>query len=382
MGEWRLFSIEQIKADSPNALATGPFGSAISSKFFTEKGVPVIRGGNLSAEISNRLAEDGLVFISEDKAKEFKRSEVRKGDLIFTCWGTINQVGFIDGKGTYLFYIISNKQMKLTPHPDKADSLFLYYYFSSPQVQEQIIGNNIGSSVPGFNLGQLKTMELNLPPLPEQKAIASVLSSLDDKIDLLHRQNKTLEALAETLFRQWFVEQAQEDWEEVKLGDFFDISSGKGLKRDRFNDAGVIPVLGANGEIGRTSDYLFEEKLIFTGRVGTLGNIFIVNGDKVWLSDNTLVFRKIRWFYFVYFTLKSSHLEDFNVGSTQPLVRQSDIKEIPVNIPSNDELDFFEDSVSHLFEKMEANKNQIRTLEKLRDTLLPKLMSGEVRVAV
>jgi type I restriction enzyme S subunit len=98
--------------------------------------------------------------------------------------------------------------MKLTPHPDKADSLFLYYYFSSPQVQEQIIGNNIGSSVPGFNLGQLKTMELNLPPLPEQKAIASALSSLDDKIDLLHRQNKTLEALAETLFRQWFVELA------------------------------------------------------------------------------------------------------------------------------------------------------------------------------
>ena len=105
MGEWRLFAIEQIKADSPNALATGPFGSTISSKFFTEKGVPVIRGGNLSAEISNRLAEDGLVFISEDKAKEFKRSEVRKGDLIFTCWGTINQVGFIDGKGTYPFYI-------------------------------------------------------------------------------------------------------------------------------------------------------------------------------------------------------------------------------------------------------------------------------------
>jgi len=102
--------------------------------------------------------------------------------------------------------------MKLTPHPDKADSFFLYYYFSSPQVQEQIIGNNIGSSVPGFNLGQLKTMVLNLPPLPEQKAIASVLSSLDDKIGLLHRQNKTLEAIAETFFRQWFVEGVEEDW--------------------------------------------------------------------------------------------------------------------------------------------------------------------------
>ena len=212
MREWKVATIDQIKADSPNALATGPFGSAISSKFFTDKGVPVIRGGNLSAAISNRLSENGLVFLPESKAKEFKRSEVREGDLIFTCWGTINQIGLIDGRGAYPYYIISNKQMKLTPHPDKADSFFLYYYFSSPQVQEQIIGNNIGSSVPGFNLGQLKTMELNLPPLPEQKAIASVLSSLDDKIGLLHRQNKTLEAIAETFFRQWFVEGVEEDW--------------------------------------------------------------------------------------------------------------------------------------------------------------------------
>jgi type I restriction enzyme S subunit len=257
---------------------------------------------------------------------------------------------------------------------------FVYWLMRTGDYQGFIVGSASGSSVMHTSPTRMREYQFLRPQPDEQKAIASVLSSLDDKIDLLHRQNKTLEAMAETLFRQWFVEEAQEDWEEGKLGDLFDISSGKALKRDQLNDAGEVPVLGANGEIGRTSDYLFEERLIFTGRVGTLGNIFIVNGDKVWLSDNTLVFRKIRWFYFVYFTLKSSHIEDFNVGSTQPLVRQSDIKEIPVNIPSNEKLGFFEDSVSHLFEKIERNQNQIRTLEKLRDTLLPKLMSGEVRV--
>ena len=260
-----------------------------------------------------------------------------------------------------------------------SDTKYLYYLLKHLNLNQHAEG----SSHPLVTQRLLNAIDVTYSDDEcEQKAIASVLSSLDEKIDLLHRQNLTLEAMAETLFCQWFVEEAQEDWEEVKLGDLFDISSGKGLKRDQFNDAGLIPVLGANGEIGRTSDYLFQEKLIFTGRVGTLGNVFIVNGDKVWLSDNTLVFRKIRWFYFVYFTLKSSRLEDFNVGSTQPLVRQSDIKEIPVNIPNNRKLSSFEDSVGHLFAKMEDNKNQIRTLEKLRDTLLPKLMNGEVRLEI
>lgn len=142
MGEWKEITTDKIKADSPNALATGPFGSAISSKFFTDRGVPVIRGGNLSANISNRLSETGLAFISTSKAEEFRRSAVRKGDLVFTCWGTIKQIGLIDGKGSYPAYIISNKQMKLTPHPEKADSFFLYYFFSSLQIQEQIANPN------------------------------------------------------------------------------------------------------------------------------------------------------------------------------------------------------------------------------------------------
>ena len=175
---------------------------------------------------------------------------------------------------------------------------------------------------------------LNIPNAYEQKAIAAVLSSLDDKIDLLHRQNQTLEAMAATLFRQWFVEEAQEDWEEVPMGTLFEISSGKGIKKEQLADDGLFPVLGANGEIGRTNDYLFDERLIFTGRVGTVGNIFIVGGKKVWLSDNTLVFRKMRWFYFVYFSLKAARLADYNAGSTQPLIRQSDIKEIPISLPS------------------------------------------------
>lgn len=264
----------------------------------------------------------------------------------------------------------------ILPDEDNYNLDYFYYLLQTLGLQEL----NEDSAVPGLNRETAYNQEFYLPEISEQKAIANVLSSLDDKIDLLHRQNKTLEAMAETLFRQWFIEEAQDYWEEGRLGDLFEISSGKGLKKDRSDEMGIYPVFGANGEIGRTNDFLFEEKLIFTGRVGTLGNVFIVNNEKVWLSDNTLVFRKIKHFYLVYFILKTARLSDYNAGSTQPLIRQSDINEIPIFLPSLDVINFFETQAKDYFKKIGFNKKQLIVLEKLRDTLLPKLMSGEVRV--
>src|SRR5258706_10341707 len=111
-GEWREVQIEEIKAQSDYALATGPFGSSIGSRFFQDQGIPVLRGSNLSANVADRLIDDGIVFLSPEKAREFSRSIVRDGDLIFTCWGTINQVGLVDRRAAYHEYVISNKQMK------------------------------------------------------------------------------------------------------------------------------------------------------------------------------------------------------------------------------------------------------------------------------
>jgi len=396
-------TIDQIKADSPNALATGPFGSAISSKFFTDKGVPVIRGGNLSADISNRLSETGLVFISTRKAEEFKRSEVKNGDLVFTCWGTINQVGLIDGKGSYPAYIISNKQMKLTPHSNKADSFFLYYFFSSPQMQEQILSNNIGSSVPGFNLGQLKTIELMLPPLPEQKVIASVLSSLDDKIDLLHRQNKTLEAMAEMIFRQWFVEEAQEDWEEKSLlGIIQLIGGGTPITTTAEYWDGDIPWL-AGGDIASNhkSFINYSEKSItevglnnssakllpkfatVVSARGTVGKYCLLAKPMAFSQSNYGILPNIsKCFFFSYLLINHvvEELKSSAYGSVFDTITTTTFKDIKIPLPTETDIFRFEKSVSQYFKKMFLNESQILTLVKLRDTLLPKLMSGEVRV--
>ena len=187
--------------------------------------------------------------------------------------------------------------------------------------------------------------------------------------------------MAETIWRKMCIEDADPDWDKGKLGDIAVVSTGKGLKRSEYNEYGLYPVIGANGEIGKTDNFLTDEKLILTGRVGTLGEIFISN-EKVWISDNALIIKpnESKYFYTLYFLLKNTDFENLNVGSTQPLITQSDLKKIEMVFPKNNSLDYFNRLCESVFFKAENNLSQICTLSHWRDTLLPKLMSGEARV--
>lgn len=222
--DWTEVTVDDLKAASEFALSTGPFGSSIGSRFFQQTGVPVIRGSNLSADGQTYLIDDGFVFLSNEKAAEFRRSVVVKGDLVFTCWGTINQVGLISDRAQFPFYIISNKQMKFTPDPRKADSLFLFYYFSGADFQRQIRNYGIGTSVPGFNLGRLCAIRFSIPQLSEQRAIAEVLSDVDELIGALERLIAKKRDLKQATMQQLLTGQTRlpgfsGGWEEKRLGD-------------------------------------------------------------------------------------------------------------------------------------------------------------------
>lgn len=398
MSEWQEYFIEDIASPEKNAMSTGPFGSAISSKYFIEDGVPVIRGGNLSFEIGNKLDDEGLVFISKEKAEEFSRSTVSSGDLVFTCWGTINQVGLIDHRSKFSKYVISNKQMKLTPDPTKADSLFLYYLFSSPEKQQEILNNGIGAAVPGFNLGQLKKMTVSLPHIEEQKSIASILSSLDDKIDLLHRQNKTLEAMAETLFRQWFVEGVREDWESRPLSQIATFLNGLACQKyppeNDFEKLPVLKIRELSSGISDASDWasskVRSEYIIEAGDVifawSASLTVKIWDGAKCVLNQHLFKVtseKYPKWFYLLWC---KHHLDEFisissSHATTMGHIKRSDLDAAMVLIPSDHEINVMSDVMTPIIEKQICIAKQIKSLEKLRDTLLPKLMSGEVRIS-
>jgi len=305
--------------------------------------------------LDSYIFEGNYLLISEDG--ENLRS--RQTPIAFEASGRFwvnNHAHIIKGKKDYL-----NRLIK--------------YYFAQLDLSPFITG----AVQPKLSQENLYSIPFDLPTdEKEQLAIVSVLSSLDDKIDLLHRQNKTLDALAETLFRQWFVE---EGTEYILIGNVANVTTGKGLKREEFIENGEFPILGANGEIGRTNKFLTESKLILTGRVGTLGKVYLSEG-KVWISDNVLIVNPYeeKFFYPIYFHLKTVDFESLNVGSTQPLVTQTELKKIEFKIPTQDIFEKFTMMCDNSFEKISKNKNQIHTLTQLRDTLLPKLMSGEIRL--
>ena len=278
---------------------------------------------------------------------------------------------------------------------------FAYYFLHTLNLGQY----DCGSANPTLNRNHIHTLDVKVPSsVKEQKQIADVLSCLDAKIENLRQQNETLEAIAKTLFKHWFIDfefpnaddkpykssggemvdsaigDIPEGWKAGKLDNLTKISTGKGLKRDDFKNNGVYPVLGANGEIGRTDQFLTEGESILTGRVGTLG-IVNINYVKAWISDNVIIFNPFdNFFYYTYFYLKNTNLKNLNRGSTQPLITQGDLKAIETLIPDIDLISHFQIFCQKIFKKKKLNLEQIQTLTKTRDALLPKLMSGQLRV--
>ncbi len=328
----------------------------------------------------SKIDFDKAYFISQLDFDEInKRSQVNQWDVIISMIGEYCGFCYLEKEKNPDYAV---KNVGLFKVDDRLKAQWLYYFINSRLGKFIIDSNKSGTSQPYITLGFLRGFPVLLPSnIEEMDSIVKILSSLDDKIELLHKQNETLEQTAETLFRQWFIEEAEEEWEILSFSEFADVTTGKGLKRNDFKDDGLYKVLGANGEIGKTNNYLYSDKVILTGRVGTLGKVVISN-EKVWITDNVLIIKPKKDFYFypIYFYMKRMDYESFNVGSTQPLMTQSDLKNTELITPTIDSFKKFNITVTPFFSKIKHNLSEIQTLTNLRDVLLPKLMSGEVRV--
>lgn len=389
----------------------GPFGSNLPSSCYKHKGIPVIRGCNLSIG-KFRYIDQGYCFVDNIFLDKLSRSTARKFDIIFTKKGTIGQIGIIPKNALYNLYLLSSNQMRLRVDIGKADPYFVYYYLTQKNIIEKIIRDSESTGVPKTNLAYFRSFPIKLPALSEQQSIAHILGTLDDKIELNRRQNATLEAMAQAIFKEWFVdfgpvrakmkgrqpegmsreiadlfpdrldsEGKPEGWEWKTLDSLFlKIQSGKRpvSKVDIQSKKDIFPIIGASSIMGYTNNFLFEHQVIVIGRVGTLGIVQCFN-ERIWPSDNTLVIES-KFYYYSYMLIKHIDFNLINKGSTQPLITQKDIKEYKI-IYSNEYItNKFERIVENFFTKIIFNKKEIAILISLRDTLLPKLISGELRV--
>lgn len=194
-------ALAEIAADVPNAIAAGPFGSNLVSRDYVSSGVPVIRGQNLAG----RWVGGEFVFVSAEKALQLRANTARTGDIVFTQRGTLGQVSVVP-EGPYPSYVISQSQMKLTVAPQKADRRFIYYACTAPDFVAQVHNNAVAAGVPHINLGIFRGLRVPLPSRKVQMEAADALSAIDDRIDLLRQTNATLESIAQALFKSWFVD--------------------------------------------------------------------------------------------------------------------------------------------------------------------------------
>lgn len=268
------------------------------------------------------------------------------------------------------------------------DPDFIYYLVTSPVVREPAIKSMVGSS--GRQRVQtdvVQGLKVRVPDLEGQQAIASVLKVLDDKIAANRKVNENLEQQVSALYQSWFEDFepsngiCPEHWSYQELSTIANIVSGKRppIKSEVCNQDTSIPIVGAASIMGFTSQSNHTDKILVTGRVGTHGVVQRFNVP-CWTSDNTLVITS-PFYEFTNQILCRIDYSSMNRGSTQPLITQGDMKKVIVLIPDEKTLAKFEEFAGSLMAKWEANNHENIQLALLRDSLLPKLMSGEIDVS-
>jgi len=391
MTEWIKYKLGNIVKD----IAMGPFGSNLKVDNFISQGVPVIRGSNLN---HYAFTDSKFVYVSEEKAMSLKRSLAYPDDLVFTHRGTIGQVGIIP-KNKYPYYLVSQSQMRLTVDLQFVNPRFLYYFFLSPLGKKELLRNSSQVGVPAIAnpTRSLKEVNIHLPPLEVQSKAANILSSLDDKIELNLQMNKTLESIAQAIFKEWFVGEKN-----TSLSQYIDFNPKVSIPKGRLTkyvEMSDLPVSGfsirtevsrnySNGSKFENNDTLLARitPCLENGKTGFVD--FLETNEYACGSTEFIVMRAKERIspYYVYLVARDNNFREFAIKS---MVGTSGRQRVQTDllrsflVPAIDivKMDEFKNIVTPLFNRIKLNSDAILILSSMRDLLIPKLMTGKIRVA-
>ena len=388
MSEWQKYKLGEVYSFSSGlSKSSDQFGYGFD--FLTFKDV-----------FNNYFLPDKLTALVNSTEKERQTCSIKRGDVFLTRTSeTDDELGMSSvALKDYPNATFNGFTKRLRPignveiYPE-----FVAYYFRSPRFRANIVGMSSITTRASLNNSMLAELPLLLPNYEEQVRIATILKSLDDKIELLHRENKTLEAMAEPLFRQWFIEEAKEDWEEISLTKVANFLNGLACQKyPPKNEIEKLPVLKirelSNG-IGDDSDWattdIASEYIIHAGDV-----IFAWSASlmvKIWDGEDCILnqhlfkvtsYKYPKWFYYLWC---KHHLNEFiaiaqSHATTMGHIKRSDLESAIVLIPSNKELMMMNEQMDGMLRKIENNNRQLQTLIKVRNGLLPKLMNREISI--
>ena len=430
--KWGTASIEEIA----EKVAMGPFGSSIKVETFVPNGVPIISGQHLRGF---RVDDSpGFNFITEEHAERLGNANVQRGDIVFTHAGNISNLAYVPEDSEFERYVISQRQFYLRCDRTKVIPEFVTAYFKTPVGQHHLLANSSQVGVPSIAqpVTYLRTIEIPLPPLPEQRDIAHILGTLDDKIELNRRMNQTLEAMARAIFQDWFVDfgpvraklegrepylppelwglfpdrlvdselgEIPEWWEVKTLGEVVKLNPREPMKRGTvapYIEMAALPTSGScpNVAVLRefTSGTRFRNADSLLARItpclenGKTAFVQSLPEDTVgWGSTEFIVMRAVPPVPPEYPYLLGRN-ESFREHAIQSMTGTSGRQRVQVDalapyllpVPPADVWAKFSSLVGPMFADIETTRKESHSLAAQRDALLPRLVSGDIRVGL
>jgi type I restriction enzyme S subunit len=425
VGDWRVLTIDQIRSQSARSIAIGPFGSRMKADSYVSQGVPVIRGTNLT---DTRALAGDFVFVSGETADALSACNVFADDLVFPHRGAIGLVGIVPDNGVRR-YMLSTSLMKLTCNTELVDPRFVFYYFRSARGRNSLLehASTVGTPGIGQPLASLRSIAIPVPPMREQRAITHILGTLDDKIELNRRTSETLEQMARALFKSWFVDfdpvrakmegrdlglppeiadlfpdafeesplgEIPRGWASNTLAQEFRLTMGQSPPGSALHtSADGLPFYQGSSDFG----FRYPQRRVFTAsptRLAIAGDTLVsvrapvgainMAAEDCAIGRGVAAIRHIsggRSYTFHYMNAASAVFDKYNrEGTVFGSIGKQDFLRIPCLGAPPEIVYGFERTCSPLDLRIEVGERESRTLTDLRDTLLPQLISGELRV--
>lgn len=392
--ERKLIQLSDVITD----IAAGPFGSNLKVSCFVNDGFPIIDGANLKGF---KVTDNITKFVTEEKARSLHRSIAKRGDIVVTISGTLGQIAYISDDSNYEEYLCSQRQFRVTFDTTKVYVPYLVFYFHTYEGKHKILSfaNQVGVPALSQPLKNFRQISVQLPTLETQKKIASIVETINGKIEQNEIINNNLEQQAKAFYKDCFFDFSPfstEDnlpngWRLGTVGDIIQLHDSKrvplsGSERDKMEK--IYPYYGATSLMDYVDNYLFDGIYLLLGEDGTVVDslgfpILQYIYGQFWVNNHAHIITGKEGFsveeLYLFFSL--TNIKSIVTGAVQQKVSQQNLKKVPAIIPNKEALNAFDDLIQPIFAQIRNLKDENTRLADLRDTLLPRLMSGELNVS-
>ena len=404
------FGVEPLQdlCTSEDGIQTGPFGSQLHQRDYVEVGTPIITVEHLG---DNHILHEDIPYVSESDKDRLSKYLLRPGDIVFSRVGSVDRRALVSEKERG--WLFSGRCLRVRPDPNKIHPGYLSYFFGLQTFKEYIRSIAVGATMPSLNTQILSEVPVPLPTIPEQQAIAHILGTLDDKIQLNRRMNQSLK-MARAIFKDWFVNfgptrakmEGQEPylfeelwnifpselvdselrgipdgWAIETLDEMIELAYGKALKAgDR--KGGPIPVYGSNGQVGWHDEKMVSGPGIIVGRKGNPGTV-TWSHDDFFPIDTAFYVVPLALdpvFHFLYYALIYQHLPSVSADSAVPGLNRNLAYMNKQVVPNRSLMEIYDSYVEAMFLRMQQFEMESLDLTFQRNSLLEKLVSGEITI--